>query len=91
MALTLEQFNAAPARQALEWLDGLYEHSPWIGERALAKRPFKSLAQLKLALVTVVRDADRDSQLALVRAHPELAGKAMVSGCLLYTSPSPRD
>jgi len=47
--LTLDQLNAAPAAQALAWLDGLYEHSPWIAQRALAKRPFVSLAQLKQA------------------------------------------
>ena len=86
MALTLTQFNAAPAAQALEWLDGLYEHSPWIVEPALAERPFKSLAHLKLALVNVVRAAGRDRQLALVRAHPELAGKAMAAGALTAES-----
>jgi N-carbamoyl-L-amino-acid hydrolase len=86
MALTLAQFNAAPSRQALEWLDGLYEHSPWIAELALAEHPFKSLAHLKLALVNVVRHAGRDRQLALVRAHPELAGKAMLSGALTAES-----
>ncbi len=86
MALTLAQFNAAPAAQALEWLDGVYEHSPWIAQAALAERPFKSLAHLKLALVNVVRQAGRDRQLALVRAHPELAGKAMVAGALTAES-----
>src|SRR5207248_6819387 len=53
---------------------------------ALAERPFKSLAHLKLALVNVVRNAGRDQQLALVRAHPELAGKAMVAGALTAES-----
>ncbi len=86
MALTLAQLNAAPAAQALERLGGLYEHSPWIAEQALAERPFKSLAHLKLALVNVVRQAGRDRQLALVRAHPELAGKAMVAGALTAES-----
>jgi N-carbamoyl-L-amino-acid hydrolase len=63
-------------------LAGIYEHSPWIAEAALAKRPFASLAQLKRALVQVVREAGRERQLALVRAHPELAGKAMVAKSL---------
>ena len=79
---TLEQLNAAPAVQALAWLDGLYEHSPWIAEKALAERPFHNLAALKHALVNVVRSAGRDARLALVRAHPELAGKAAVAGTL---------
>ncbi|MEO8123970.1 MAG: 2-oxo-4-hydroxy-4-carboxy-5-ureidoimidazoline decarboxylase [Burkholderiales bacterium] len=84
--LTLDQLNAATPAQALAWLDGLYEHSPWIAEQALATRPFASLAQLKHALVTVVRNAGRDAQLALVRAHPELAGKAAVAGTLTAES-----
>ena len=37
-ALTLEQLNAASPEQALQWLDGLYEHSPWIAEAALKPR-----------------------------------------------------
>ena len=73
------QLNAASPDEAAALLDGLYEHSPWIAERALAKRPFASLAQLKRALAEVLQQAGRDAQLALIRAHPELAGKAMVS------------
>jgi len=84
--ITLDQLNAAPPAQALAWLDGLYEHSPWIAEKALAARPFRSLAQLKHALVAVVRNAGREAQLALVRAHPELAGKAAVAGALTAES-----
>ena len=84
--ITLDQLNAAPTPQALAWLDGVYEHSPWIAEQALAARPFASLAQLKRALVAVVRNAGRDAQLALVRAHPELAGKAAVAGTLTAES-----
>lgn len=79
MAITLDQLNAASEAEAACLLDGLYEHSPWIAQAALAQRPFRSLAQLKHAMAHVVRDAGRDKQLALIRAHPELAGKAMVS------------
>ena len=84
--LTLAQLNAAPAAEALALLDGLYEHSPWIAEKALARRPFVSLAQLKRIFVEVLDEAPRDAQLALIRAHPELAGKAMVSGTLTAES-----
>ena len=84
--LTLEQLNAASLAEATALLDGTYEHSPWIAEQALAARPFTSLAQLKLALVQVVRGAGRDAQLRLIRAHPELAGKAMVSKTLTAES-----
>ena len=67
-------------------LSGLYEHSPWIVQAALAQRPFASLAQLKHALVQVLDAAGLDAQLALIRAHPELAGKAMVSQTLTAES-----
>ena len=86
MALTLETLNAASREEAARMLDGLYEHSPWIAEAALAQRPFKSLPQLKHAMARIVSDAGREAQLALIRAHPELAGKAMVSKTLTAES-----
>ncbi|WP_288486217.1 2-oxo-4-hydroxy-4-carboxy-5-ureidoimidazoline decarboxylase [uncultured Acidovorax sp.] len=86
MPLTLEQLNAASPAEALALLDGLYEHSPWIAEQALAQRPFRSLAHLKHALAQVVRTAELDAQLGLIRAHPELAGKAMVAKSLTAES-----
>ncbi|QNN56229.1 2-oxo-4-hydroxy-4-carboxy-5-ureidoimidazoline decarboxylase [Diaphorobacter ruginosibacter] len=86
MALTFEQLNTADVTQATELLDGIYEHSPWIAERAMAARPFKSLAHLKYAMAHVVNTADKQAQLDLIRAHPELAGKAMVSKTLTAES-----
>ena len=86
MTLTLEQLNSAPLAEAARLLDGLYEHSPWIVEQALAERPFSSLAQLKYAMVRVLAQAPREAQLALIRAHPELAGKAMVAKALTAES-----
>jgi len=86
MPLTLDQLNAASLPEALQMLDGLYEHSPWIAERALAQRPFASLAQLKHAMSRVLDEAGVEPQLALIRAHPELAGKAMVSKTLTAES-----
>ena len=84
--LTLDQLNHASQMQFAALLSGVYEHSPWIAEQAWAQRPFKSLAQLKHALVQVLRGAGRDAQLALIRAHPELAGNAMVSRTLTAES-----
>jgi beta-ureidopropionase / N-carbamoyl-L-amino-acid hydrolase len=86
MALTLDELNAASPEQAARWLDGIYEHSPWIAQAALAQRPFRSLAQLKHAMARAVAQAGGDAQLALIRAHPELAGKAMVSKSLTAES-----
>ncbi len=86
MAWTLEQLNAASPAEALQMLDGLYEHSPWIAEAALQQRPFRSLAQLKYAMVQVLNGAGMERQLELIRAHPELAGKAMVAQALTAES-----
>ena len=86
MTTTLQQLNSATPAEALRLLDGLYEHSPWIAEQALAQRPFVSLAALKHAMVTVLANASVDAQLALIRAHPELAGKAMESRSLTAES-----
>jgi N-carbamoyl-L-amino-acid hydrolase len=86
MALTLEQLNAAPFDEATQLLDGLYEHSPWIAEQGLSARPFASLAQMKHAMACVVDASGRAAQLALIRAHPELAGKAMVDKSLTAES-----
>ena len=86
MPLTIQQLNAASAADFVALLDGSYEHSPWVAERAAARRPFASLDQLKLAMVQVVREAGREMQLTLLRAHPELAGKAMVSKTLTAES-----
>lgn len=86
MPITLEQLNTAAPDEAVRLLDGVYEHSPWIAERALARRPFVSLAQLKHAMAEVLDAAGVEAQLALIRAHPELAGKAMVSKTLTAES-----
>jgi beta-ureidopropionase / N-carbamoyl-L-amino-acid hydrolase len=87
--LTLEHINRAPQAELTSALDGVYEHSPWIASAAWQRRPpqgFSTLAALKHALVSVVREAGREAQQALVRAHPELAGKLMVSGGLTAES-----
>jgi 2-oxo-4-hydroxy-4-carboxy-5-ureidoimidazoline decarboxylase len=54
----------------------LFEHSRWVVERAVDRLPFHNLHQ---GLMQVVHDASPDEQLALIRAHPELAGKAAVA------------
>ena len=84
--ITLHQINTLPHAEAVALLTGLYEHSDWIAAQALDERPFASAAALKHAMVKVLSQAGREPQLALVRAHPELAGKAMVSKSLTAES-----
>ena len=89
LTLTLDQINAAGQAEFVALLDGIYEHSPWIAERAFARRPpggFATLAALKQALVQALAEAGPQAQLQLVRAHPELAGKAMVAKALTAES-----
>ena len=88
MGFTLTQLNAASQDEAERMLHGLYEHSPWIAAAALRTRPFASLAALEAALAGVLAQADARRQLALIRAHPELAGKAAETGTLTAESTS---
>lgn len=86
MLLTLDQLNTADQSGFVALLEGVYEHSPWIAEAAWAARPFSTVTQLKYALAKVVRSADVERQKGLIRAHPELAGKAAVAGQLTAES-----
>ncbi|MBP1206948.1 N-carbamoyl-L-amino-acid hydrolase [Duganella sp. 1411] len=85
---TLSDLNSCDAAAFVECLGGIYEHSPWIPQRAAAQRPFANTTALKLALQGVVSAASLDEQLGLIRAHPELAGKAAVAGQLTAESTS---
>lgn len=82
----LTELNQMAAPAFVAALGGIYEHSPWIPERAAAARPFATLAALKLALQDVVARASRQEQLGLLRAHPELAGRAAIAGELTRES-----
>jgi OHCU decarboxylase len=83
---TLDHLNSCDTAIFVDLLRGIYEHSPWIPQRAAAQRPFASLAALKLALQDAVSRAGEDEQLSLLRAHPELAGKAAIAGALTAES-----
>jgi N-carbamoyl-L-amino-acid hydrolase len=82
MSLTIAQVNSAKQAEAMKLLDGIYDHSPWVADQALAARPFKSLTDLKLQMAKVLQAAGKDAQIKLLQAHPELAGMAMVSQSL---------
>jgi 2-oxo-4-hydroxy-4-carboxy-5-ureidoimidazoline decarboxylase len=56
-------------------LGHLFEHSPWVAEETWPRRPFASIEALHAALCATMRAAPRDRQLALIRAHPDLAGR----------------
>ena len=79
-ALTLEQFVAR--------FGGVFEHSPWVAERAWNSRPFDSLDRLHASMMQVVGAAGREEQIALFCAHPELAGREAAKGTLTADSSS---
>lgn len=81
--MTLEEVNALPADAFIARYAEMFEHSPWVIERAAARRPF---TDTHAAFMAVVREATREEQLALIRAHPELAGKAAIAGDLTAAS-----
>ena len=84
--MTLDELNAIDAAGFVAALGGVFEHSPWVAEAALAKRPFARVEELHRAMVEAVASAGEERQLALIRAHPELAGKVAVRGELTADS-----
>ena len=71
--MTLAEINALDRAAFVAALGGVFEHSPWIAEGAWARRPFASVDSLHAAMTAVVRASGKAKQLALLRAHPELA------------------
>jgi len=65
---------------------GIFEHSPWVAERAFERRPFAGAAGLHAAMADAVRAASREQQVALLLAHPDLAGKEARAGTMTASS-----
>lgn len=61
--------------QLVATFGGIFEHSPWVAERAAGARPFGSREQLLKAMCAVVQEASTEEQLALIRAHPQLGAR----------------
>ncbi len=78
--IRLEELNSLPAARFVEVLGGIFERSPWVAERVAAQRPFGSRLHLHQAMCETVLRAEPAEQLALIRANPELAGRAASRG-----------
>jgi 2-oxo-4-hydroxy-4-carboxy-5-ureidoimidazoline decarboxylase len=83
---TLDQLNACDQAAFMAAVGNVFEHAPWVAERACAARPFGSIAALHGAMMQAVRDAPREKQLAFLRGHPELAGKVARAGAMTADS-----
>ena len=77
--MTLAELNSAEHDRFVAALGWIFEESRWVAERALAHRPFTSVAALHDAMVAEVTAADPAEQLALLRAHPDLGARARMS------------
>lgn len=84
--IALAALNALERDAFVALLAEVYEHSPWVAEAAYARRPFASRDDLHRAMEAAVAGADPARQLALLRAHPELAGRAASEGTLTARS-----
>jgi OHCU decarboxylase len=84
--VTLPQLNAMGEEAFVDSLGALFEHSPWVARGAWSRRPFAGVDQLHCALEAAMRAAPRDRQVALIRAHPELAGRQAQAGELTEAS-----
>lgn len=84
--MTLAELNALDPRSFAMALDGVFEHSPWIVERVGPSGPFESIDALHRAMVETIDRASDDERLALLRAHPHLAGRAALAGAITAAS-----
>ena len=84
--LTVMQLSQMDQAAFVAALEGIFEHSPWVAEHAWVRRPFANREALLGTLVGAMQAAPRNAQLALIRAHPELAGRAAVRGELTAES-----
>ncbi|MDQ0176071.1 2-oxo-4-hydroxy-4-carboxy-5-ureidoimidazoline decarboxylase [Bacillus chungangensis] len=77
--LSLEMINQMDRKSFTEALGWIFEHSPWIAERAWAKRPFFRVSCLHHVMKSVVNEATMEKKLALLRAHPDLASRVQMA------------
>lgn len=77
--MTLAALNAGDRAQFVAAIGWVFEHSPWIAERAFAAAPFGSVEALHAAMARVAAEASPDEQLGLLRAHPDLGTRAKMS------------
>jgi 2-oxo-4-hydroxy-4-carboxy-5-ureidoimidazoline decarboxylase len=77
--LKLSDLNAMSVDEFTRLVGPVFEHSPWIAERAWATRPWSNVEQLHAALRETVERATAEEQLALIRAHPDLVGRAVLT------------
>ena len=86
---SIAEISAMSCENFVRLVGPVFEHSPWIAEAVWSGRPFVSVEQLHSAMCEIVRSAGEEKQLALIRAHPDIVGRAALAGTL--TSESTRE
>lgn len=79
MTAKLAELNAAPEEEFVRVVGPVYEHSPHFARRAAAKRPFADADHLRHALLQEVNHAPDEEQMDLIKAHPDLVGRAVLT------------
>ena len=85
-AHTIAELNDADPADFVRILGHVFEHSPWVAEATWSGRPFETVEDLHAALCQTVREAGDARQLALIRSHPDLVGRAALAGTLTPAS-----
>ncbi len=80
--LSLQEINTLDQDTFIHTLAGLFEGPPWIVTQAWLSRPFTSREHLYQTLCTIMYQAPAEQQIALLRAHPDLVGRAALAGTL---------
>ena len=86
MSLTLSRLNELNCTEFVSIVGPVFEHSPWIAEMAWPKKPFATADEVHFAMCKIVREANLEKQLALIRAHPDLVGRVALAGTLTRES-----
>jgi OHCU decarboxylase len=73
--IALDELNRLSSEEFVQTLGGIFEHSPWVAQRAAILRPFASRLHLLDAMRSVVKGASGEEQLALINAHPKLGSR----------------
>lgn len=82
MQMSIDRVNAMDRETFMRLFGGVFEHSPWVAERAWDARPFADFGALHRAMVEAVSRVPAEQQVALLRVHPDLAGKEAEEGTM---------
>jgi 2-oxo-4-hydroxy-4-carboxy-5-ureidoimidazoline decarboxylase len=84
--MTFAHLNSASREEFVQALGFAFEHSPWIAQAAWERRPFASIEALHGAMLDVLAQAPDEARVALIVAHPDLAGRVAREGRLTAAS-----